>query len=128
MTPLRLERGQKRTAKAEALPEVAGDQKKELDAGCRRLSDGMSGVISPTDPCTAEVVCRVAQCFHGSSLVPPWVSVGHFPGASELRSCICVTIRARLLASSIVRSFHDRGTQGEPGGHLVSPEVIRVLE
>lgn len=67
-------------------------------------------------------VTVVLPTAHGGSLVPRWVSVGHFPGANDLRFCICVTIRARILASSIVRSFHDQGG----GGHLVSPEVIRV--
>lgn len=69
-------------------------------------------------------VSVVLPSAHGGSLIPRWLSVGHFPGANDLRFCICVTIRARVLASSIVRSFHDQGG----GGHLFSPEVIRVLE
>jgi hypothetical protein len=62
-----------------------------------------------------------------SSLVPPLhqISVGHFPGVDGLRFCIPVTIRAPLLASSIVRPFHDRRGRGDT---LLCPEVIRVLE
>lgn len=113
MTLLAPRKWETRAAKAKATS--GGRRRAKEGTGCRvpKTKRWNVGSVPPPDPCSAESVCRVAHWPRGRVLVPPCVSVGHFPGANDLRFCICVTIRARaLLASSIVRSFHDQGGRG----------------